>query len=1207
MALLGTFLDTGDKVASIVGAVTGVLALAVALRAGRNRSRRDPLHLVLFTLAALLAAAIAMVLVPSVPVGLAGTASWVVLPLTVLVTGVSWLARRRRYRPDDAIARLLLAQRTDADKHRYRFFGQHVPALTDLYVRHRVRFGGLGERETSRTVDAAQLLVAHRHIVLLGEPGAGKSTFLITMAGNLATRWLAGRAPSEVAATVRASDLIGCQLPDALAGAVQRDLDVALPANAFERAPAPGAVWRVLVDGLDEVTDPHDRSTVLWRLRNLLASDGLYRFLITSRPLADAELNELRLPHVGEYELRAFDHADLSTFAHRWFAARHPTDPRRAEKAAGTFLARVAGARLGSVVRVPLLATISALVYEQADGSSLPSSRATLYDRFVSHLLDGRTSLASVVDVTVSARGAAGEELTSWLRADLYGHVAGILGACGSAWLLNPDSSMTDVAAEWIRKRAPHDLVAVSPNGERILQELLAATGILTMRRNALVFVHQSFAEYLAARDRDADFDPSVWHAQAADPSTRSIAAFAAARRPDSDALVCALLDDNPVAAGDLLAAGVPVSGITNSQVVDRLLEELTQESPQAPDALRILGDLSLDPRILHRLTQLAADTTVSPWTRALVADRIADVDTAAGVRLLQALTDSDDVVVRAWAADSLEDRGASPHPDLRIHLIDDGHAAGHKPLGALARYALNRRLSDARASDAERLDAARQLAHGGDTSALLAIIDSVGLSRLDRVRVADTIADIGEHGPLRQLAFGENLDTWPPADRGDLQRAAYAAGVSLLRRGDSSAPQALRRITESAQDKPMAYAAAALLADIGDLEPLTMLVGQASQPLIQWAAARRLAAIGDASALSRSLDASMSAESQAEILAALIRAGRTDVMPRLNALLSRHRFRSDRLTDLLYLMAAHGDIPSRDRLHRRTRHRRGSRDAIHAAVALTALDDPRGAAALRAVATQPMRRTRTRIRAAASLARINPVAGRAVVSSLASERFRPRLRWRAIATAAQVLHDVTPLALVTLAPNTPRGTRVQAVDALADVLQGIEPPSYGAWTSRPLRRLSDLADEPAVAVLPEEIRTSLLAVATDPVASGEVRAAVAGRLLPDDEARTVLSDLASGGGEHSTGTRIAAIERLELVDPLQATIQMRNLVRDARIPRLLRWVAALRCIESMSLEDKGVLDARLDSENPWVVVLRSARLVLSRPEQVFDTNSPYQ
>src|SRR3954469_23439920 len=117
MVTVGGFLDTGDKVASIVG---GAAALA----------------------------------------GL-------------------WFARRRIFRPraDDGLAALLAAQVADAGQHRYRFFGEHVPALTDLYVRSRATLAG----DTPRTVPATQILDAHRHAVLLGDAGAGKSTFVVTV------------------------------------------------------------------------------------------------------------------------------------------------------------------------------------------------------------------------------------------------------------------------------------------------------------------------------------------------------------------------------------------------------------------------------------------------------------------------------------------------------------------------------------------------------------------------------------------------------------------------------------------------------------------------------------------------------------------------------------------------------------------------------------------------------------------------------------------------------------------------------------------------------------------------------------------------------------------------------------------------------------------------------------------------------------------
>jgi len=120
MTQLGSFLDTGDKVASIVGAAAGLAGLWIAVQGGR----------------------------------------------------------RLRRRPDARVTALLTAQRADAARHRYRFFGEHVPALTDLYVRPRATLGGPAEGEKARTVQANQVLTAHRHAVVLGDAGAGNARSL---------------------------------------------------------------------------------------------------------------------------------------------------------------------------------------------------------------------------------------------------------------------------------------------------------------------------------------------------------------------------------------------------------------------------------------------------------------------------------------------------------------------------------------------------------------------------------------------------------------------------------------------------------------------------------------------------------------------------------------------------------------------------------------------------------------------------------------------------------------------------------------------------------------------------------------------------------------------------------------------------------------------------------------------------------------------
>jgi predicted NACHT family NTPase len=199
-------------------------------------------------------------------------------------------------------------------------------------------------------VQATQILTAHRHAVLLGDAGAGKSTFLATVAGDFAARARSRRGRGDIAVIVPAADLVGRRLPDALARAVHRDLAVDLPAEVFERPPAGGRSWRVLLDGLDEVVAAQDRSEVLWRIKGLLADSGSYRFVFTCRPLAAPELAELHGPAVGVYDLRSFDRRELDEFAHRWFAARFPDDRRRADRTAGRFLA---GLRAPDSVRWP--------------------------------------------------------------------------------------------------------------------------------------------------------------------------------------------------------------------------------------------------------------------------------------------------------------------------------------------------------------------------------------------------------------------------------------------------------------------------------------------------------------------------------------------------------------------------------------------------------------------------------------------------------------------------------------------------------------------------------------------------------------------------------------------------------------------------------------------------------------------------------------
>ncbi|WP_433380350.1 NACHT domain-containing protein [Actinoplanes sp. CA-142083] len=1074
MASLGSFLDTGDKVASIVGGAAALAAL--------------------------------------------------------------WFARRKLFRrpADSGVTALLAAQVADARQHRYRFFGEHVPALTDLYVRSRATLEG----DTPRTIEAGRILAAHRHAVLLGDAGAGKSTFLATVAGDLAGRARGRRGRGEIAVILPASDLVGRRLPEALARAAGRDLAVEVPPTLFEKAP-PGGVWRVLIDGLDEVVAPESRSEVLWRIRGLLADPGPYRMVVTCRPLAAAELAELHGPEVGVYDLRPFDRRELDEFAHRWFAARFPDDRPRADRTAGRFLARVAGARLGPVARVPLLATIAALVYESADDRTLPSSRAALYDRFVDHLLDGRRSLdrfREAVEPELISRGPSGAAVAAWLCSDIRQHVGGLLHACGAAWLADPDASLTEVAASWIDAHAPHGL---GPSSDRLVRELLLVTGVCTMRRNRVVFAHQSFAEYFAA-----SFDEATWTKWVAEPATRSLAAFAAARRPDSDALVAGLSD--ALAAGDLLADGIPVHPSTRERVVGRLLREVANEGEAAPEALRVLGELSLDGDVIERMAAVARDPDASSWTRALVADRIADVDVATGHELLRAAAEHADEVVRSWIADTLHERGGRVDPNLRVPLAADAEPV-NRPLGPLARQALTQRLADARATEADRVAAAQQLAAAGDLAPLRAMAEAADLDPYHRVQLAVALADIGEPGLLRELGAGSaGTPAW-----------TYAAAIQLFRRDDPTAGDALRAVVDRRPDLPMAFGAAARCAELGDREPLMWLVKHPGPILLRVAAARRLAALGEPEQLRRLVDVPMHPGIEAIVLADLVEAGDTTAVPRLRQWLGTRQIRSYRQVEPAYLLARLGDEWSRHILRRLAQ-----RGTIEAAVALSALADPLGPELLRRTAIQRRRRQRTRMRAARGLTLVDRVAGRRLLAELAAPGSRASLRLRAATVALSAAGTADPLYDLAVEATAPARLRADAIDRLA---------SFRADSG----------------LLPDELIAAVAELTAAGAAPDRVRAAAA-RMLPKAAAIALLTSIADTTAEPAD--RVAAIDTLDLIDGYGAGESFGRLLRDRRIGRVRRRYLMIRYSDLLSDADSAAVEERVGSSYLRGVVVAAIR-----------------
>jgi HEAT repeat protein len=227
----------------------------------------------------------------------------------------------------------------------------------------------------------------HRTIVLLGDPGAGKSAV---------TRYLAlalsdGRAEPRLAA-LRHHLPILIELRSYLAhlgdGRCEDFLDyldhqarggarLGLRREALESFLRTDGKALFLFDGLDEILEPQRRAEVADQIAAFAAEYSAVRILVTSRVVGYARrtLTDAGFDH---FTLDDLDNAQIDQFLHGWYSLEMPDRPGEAQ----TQRERIGAAiRSSPAIRElagnPLLLTILAII---GNRERLPEARRKLYD-----------------------------------------------------------------------------------------------------------------------------------------------------------------------------------------------------------------------------------------------------------------------------------------------------------------------------------------------------------------------------------------------------------------------------------------------------------------------------------------------------------------------------------------------------------------------------------------------------------------------------------------------------------------------------------------------------------------------------------------------------------------------------------------------------------------------------------------------------------
>ncbi|MFF5495610.1 NACHT domain-containing protein [Streptomyces aquilus] len=367
------------------------------------------------------------------------------------------------------------------------------------------RFGLLGE---TRFSIGARLRESKR-LVVLGDPGAGKSTMLRWIATAYLLRLKADPDRQELpdVGTLPDADwlplLIRCREIDegrglgSLEDIIRRqlrhdaqscfsDAETAALTDMLLAALADGRVL-LLIDGLDEISDPRLRARFCAQIEQIHVAYPEASIVVTSRIVGYKELG-LRIgrgfEHVRVLDLTPEDKDD---FARRWCTVAEPLPTR--DTATRELISDIHSSdRIERLTGNPMLLTTMALVKKKV--GKLPSRRADLY--------------REAVDVLLSWRSSASERIDRYEALPQLQYLAYAMCDAGVQQLREDEVIDTFVR---MREEFPNVWAAGNHSPLEFLRLLESRTGILvesghTLHDGALVpvyeFRHLTFQEYLA-------------------------------------------------------------------------------------------------------------------------------------------------------------------------------------------------------------------------------------------------------------------------------------------------------------------------------------------------------------------------------------------------------------------------------------------------------------------------------------------------------------------------------------------------------------------------------------------------------------------------------------------------------------------------------------------------------------------------------------